>query len=134
MVEPSPVPAGAADPESRELPDNAQVFRPAFDSTNDPRPPAPEPDGSMDRRRKRAGGGERRQGAGFGDEVERAFCAHFRHAIPETFPVQHRQNLATKKALVVARRDGMILYCDDVHPGDHAWPDGTAADPGAIIV
>ncbi len=102
--------------------------------TDERRVRGPSPDGPPDRRRKRSGGGERRQGAGFGDEVERAFCAHFRQAMPETFPVQHRHNLATRKAVAVARRDGLILYCDSVHPGGHAWPDGSLIDPDAADV
>ncbi|MDP9353813.1 MAG: hypothetical protein M3R02_00750 [Chloroflexota bacterium] len=134
MVEPSRGPVGAAHSESRESPESVQVPRPVADPGDDRPQRAPAPDGPTDRRRKRGGASERRQGAGFGDDVERAFCAHFRQATPQTFPVQHRQNLATKKVLVVARRDAMMLYCDGVHPGDHAWPDGSAVDPEAIGV
>ncbi len=121
------LPAGTEPTETPSA--NTQDPGPMIGRTDERRPREPGSEGSPDRRRRRGGGSERRQGAGFGDEVERAFCAHFRQAMPETFPVQHRHTLATRKAIVVARREGIILYCDGVHPGGHAWPDGSLIEP-----
>ena len=126
MVEPSQERGEQSTPESRVEEDNAPLRHPETDRDDDRRPRPSATDGAPDRRRKRAG--ERRQEAGFNDDVERAFCAHFRQATPETFPVQHRQNVATRKVVVVAQRDSIILYCDGVHSGDHAWPDGRAVE------
>ena len=77
--------------------------------------------------------GERRAYAGFGDELERAYCAAFYHAPPPGFPVQHRTGAATLRPAVVARREGAVLLCDGAHPGNHRWPDGEAVPvaPGA---
>ena len=69
-------------------------------------------------------GGERRSYAGFGDGVERAFCANFRHLPPPGFPVQHRGGAATLRPVLVARREDAMLFCDGAHPGAHRWPDG----------
>ena len=76
--------------------------------------------GGDDSRRRR---GERRP-AGFGDGIERAFCAALRHVPPPGFPVQHRTGVATLRRVVVARRADAVLYCDGEHPGPHWWPDG----------
>ena len=75
--------------------------------------------------------GERRAYAGFGDEVERAYCAAFYHVPPPGFPVQHRTGMTTLRAAVVDRREGAVLLCDGAHAGDHRWPDGEAAPPAA---
>lgn len=81
-------------------------------------------DGAEEGRRRR---GDRRQ-AGFGDDIERAFCASHL-AVPATgFPVQHRTDVATLRPVVVDRRPGAILLCDGAHPGDHFWPTGDAVD------
>jgi hypothetical protein len=79
-----------------------------------------------DRRRRREGkdGTDRKSFAGFGDEVERAFCDAAVHLLPETFPVVHRQGLVTLKVTTVATRPGAILCCDGAHAGPHRWPNG----------
>ncbi len=135
MAESSQGPGLPARTEATEAPPaNANGARPVMGRSDERPPHNPGPDGAVDRRRRRSGGSERRQGAGFGDEVVRAFCSHFQQAMPETFPVQHRHNLATRKAVVVARREDMILYCDGVHPGGHAWPDGSLIEPDGASV
>ena len=98
-----------------------------------PVPAGPSRDGSGRGRGRGDGGGrrrgERRAYAGFGDEVERAYCAAFCHVPPPAFPVQHRTGMTTLRAAVVARREGAILLCDGAHPGEHRWPDGEAVPP-----
>ena len=82
--------------------------------------PSPRPD---EPKRRRPTAAERRF-AGFGDEIERAWCAARGHRLPDGFPVQRRQGVATLAVRPVARRDGAILLCDGAHAGPHRWPDG----------
>ena len=85
--------------------------------------------GEDEARRRR---GDRRGSSGFGDGVERAFCARYRSNPPPGFPVQHRTGATTLRVVVVARRPEAVLLCDSAHPNGHQWPDGEpVADPGA---
>ena len=90
--------------------------------------PRPQRRGGPDDGRRRRGGD--RHSAGFGDEIERAFCLSFVHTPPPDFPVQHRTGIATLRPLVVGRRPGALLLCDSSHPGAHRWPDGEEAEAG----
>ena len=87
-----------------------------------------------ERGRPGTGGDERRRrrppsGEGFGDVVERAFCAAATPRLPETFPVQARDDLATLRPEIVDRREGALLFCDGQHAGPHLWPDGDPVGP-----
>lgn len=77
--------------------------------------------GGQEPRRKR--GSEQRY-AGFGDEIERAFCTQALHALPTAFPVASHSGAATIPRTVVARREHAILLCTYAHCGPHVWPDG----------
>ena len=93
-----------------------------------PAAPPSSPLSSGDTRRRR---GEKRQ-AGFGDDLDRAFCTAYQHEPPRGFPVQHRTGVATRRSLVVARRPTALLLCDGAHTGFHYWPNGEkAGDEGA---
>jgi len=92
--------------------------------------------GSQSRDQSRAGDDSRwkrssdRKPAGFGDTIERAYCAASVHVVPPSFPVQHRTGVATLRPVVVASRPGSLLICDSGHPGPHRWPDGDIAEDG----
>ena len=62
--------------------------------------------------------------AGWGDGIDREFCARAEHFIPATFPVASHSGAATIGAAVVARRPGAYLLCSFSHCGAHVWPDG----------
>jgi hypothetical protein len=98
---------------------------PFSDRQGGPRSGGPR-DGRDERRRRRDGreGPDRRPYAGFGDEIDRAVCLAFQHAVPPAFPVQHRHGVATLRMAIVARRADAFLLCDGGHPGPHLWPDG----------
>jgi hypothetical protein len=81
-----------------------------------------------DERRRKRPAGQRAAGDGFGDAIERAFCAAASPLLPETFPVQSRHDVATLLPAIVDRRAGALLFCDGQHPGPHFWPDGDAVD------
>lgn len=66
--------------------------------------------------------------SGYGDGIERAYCAHFRHDLPTAFPVQHRTGLATIPPVVVDRRPTALLLCNCLHRGPHSWPNGDPVD------
>ena len=85
----------------------------------------------QDTRRKR--GSEQRY-AGWGDGIERLFCARARQLLPQTFPVASHAGAATIAATIVARRAGALLLCTFSHHGPHSWPDGELVDDGPAVV
>jgi hypothetical protein len=85
---------------------------------------------SQDNRRKRAN--EQRY-AGWGDEIERAYCARAAQSLPEAFPVASHGGVATIAATIVARRPDALLLCTFSHHGPHAWPDGEIVDHGPAM-
>ena len=66
--------------------------------------------------------------AGWGDDLDRDFCALAMHTLPTTFPVASHGGLATIAPAVVARRPDALLLCTFTHCGAHVWPDGEVAD------
>ena len=86
---------------------------------------------SQDNRRKRTN--EQRY-AGWGDGIERVFCARAEQFLPETFPVASHAGAATIPATIVARRPDAFLLCTFSHHGPHSWPDGELVDDGLVIV
>ena len=76
---------------------------------------------SPDTRRKR---GNDQRYAGWGDGIERAYCARAEQFLPESFPVASHAGAATMPATIVARRSDGILLCTFSHDGPHVWPDG----------
>ena len=85
----------------------------------------------QDTRRKR--GNEQRY-AGWGDGIERMYCARAEHALPETFPVASHAGAATIPATIVARRPDGLLLCTFSHHGPHLWPDGEFVEDGPTTV
>ena len=85
----------------------------------------------QDNRRKRSN--EQRY-AGWGDGVERVFCARAEQFLPETFPVASHGGSATIPATVVARRPDALLLCTFSHHGPHSWPDGEFVDDGPAMI
>lgn len=81
---------------------------------NPPRPP-------QEPRRRRNNEG---RFAGFGDGIERAFCARAERFLPRAFPVESHAGAATILQTIVARRPGALLLCTFSHCGEHVWPDG----------
>jgi hypothetical protein len=83
-----------------------------------------------DSRRKR---GMERRYAGWGDGIDRFYCARDGRRIPSGFPVEARTGVAIIPPTVVARRPDAILFCTFEHGGVHAWPDGEIVPdlPGA---
>ncbi len=79
----------------------------------------------QDTRRKR--GNEQRY-AGWGDGIERVYCARAAHFLPEGFPVASHAGAATIPAAIVARRANRVLICTFSHHGPHIWPDGELVD------
>jgi hypothetical protein len=75
----------------------------------------------QDSRRKR--GNEQRY-AGWGDGIERVYCALAAHFLPESFPVATHAGAATIPAIIVAQHPDRILLCTFSHHGPHVWPDG----------
>lgn len=75
----------------------------------------------QDTRRKR--GNEQRY-AGWGDGIERAYCARAEQFLPESFPVASHAGAATIPTTIVARSPDRILLCTFSHQGPHVWPDG----------
>jgi hypothetical protein len=86
---------------------------------------------SQDHRRKRAN--EERY-AGWGDGIDRAYCARAQQSLPETFPVASHPGAATIPATIVARRSESFLLCTFSHHGPHLWPDGEVVDDGPDVV
>lgn len=84
----------------------------------------------QDTRRKR--GNEQRY-AGWGDGLDRVYCARAAQSLPETFPVAPHAGAATIPAVVVARRQDSLLLCTFSHHGPHLWPDGAVVDDGTVI-
>ncbi len=115
MEPPAPEPDAEAPkrPASRESPPAAARAKSA----------GPSPQRSDEPKRRRPTAAERRF-AGFGDEIERAWCAARDHRLPPDFPVHRRQGIATLAMRPVARRPEAILLCDSAHAGPHRWPDG----------
>jgi hypothetical protein len=77
-----------------------------------------------DARRKRSA--ERRY-VGWGDGIDRYYCARDDHRHPPAFPVESRGGVATIPPTVVARRPDALLLCTFTHAGPHRWPDGEEA-------
>jgi hypothetical protein len=69
--------------------------------------------------------------AGWGDGVDRAYCARAAHLLPSTFPVASHSGAVTIPMTVVARRPDAILLCTYTHFGPHVWPDGETVDDGS---
>lgn len=89
----------------------------------------PQPSGRRDSGRPEEQGRRRKGGqrqAGWGDGIDRGWCARRIHEPAETFPVTPR-NAATRVVVPVARRPGAMLLCDGAHWGDHLWPDFSEA-------
>jgi hypothetical protein len=61
---------------------------------------------------------------GWGDELDREYCARAEWFLPTTFPVASHSGVASMPMAVVARRDGALLMCSFSHCGAHVWPDG----------
>ena len=123
-MEPSAEPDLARDEGSRPT-DPQGSSRQRGDPSNVPggspgRPP-------QDTRRKR--GSEQRY-AGWGDGIERMYCARAEHSLPETFPVASHAGAATISPTIVARRPDGFLLCTFSHYGPHLWPDGELVDDG----
>ncbi len=66
--------------------------------------------------------------AGWGDGVDREFCARAVQLLPLTFPVASHAGAATIPTVVVARRPDALLVCTFSHCGAHVWPDGQSVD------
>jgi hypothetical protein len=86
---------------------------------------------TQDNRRRRT---NEQRFAGWGDGIERAFCARAEQFLPETFPVASHAGSATIPATVVARRPDALLLCTFSHHGPHSWPDGELVDDGPVMV
>ena len=84
----------------------------------------------QDTRRKR--GNEQRY-AGWGDGIERVYCARAEQFLPEAFPVASHAGAATIPATIVARRPDGLLLCTFSHHGPHVWPDGELVDDGPAM-
>jgi hypothetical protein len=84
----------------------------------------------QDTRRKR--GNEQRY-AGWGDGVERVYCASAAHFLPESFPVASHAGAATLPATIVARHAERLLLCTFSHHGPHVWPDGELVGDGSAM-
>lgn len=65
---------------------------------------------------------------GWGDGIDREFCARAEHGLPATFPVASHVGMATIAPAVVARRTDALLLCTFSHCGAHVWPDGEVVD------
>lgn len=76
---------------------------------------------AQDTRRKR---GNDQRYVGWGDGIERAYCARAEQFLPESFPVASHAGAATIAATIVARHPDRILLCTFSHYGPHVWPDG----------
>lgn len=74
-----------------------------------------------DRRRRKPPGAGRAQ-EGFGDDLDRVFCASYRRHLPSAFPVQERTGVAVRPVREVGRRAGAVLLCDCAHDGPCFWP------------
>ena len=65
--------------------------------------------------------------------IDRQYCLRHRPALPSRYPVTPRPDLATRRAVVVDRREDAELLCAGTHEGPHVWPDGVeveSAGPG----
>jgi hypothetical protein len=80
---------------------------------------------AQDTRRKR---GNDQRYAGWGDGIERVYCARAAHFLPEGFPVASHAGAATIPVTIVARLADRLLLCTFSHPGRHVWPDGELVD------
>ena len=84
----------------------------------------------QDTRRKR---GNDQRYAGWGDGIERVFCARPAHFLPESFPVASHASAATIPATIVAQRPNRLLLCTFSHQGPHIWPDGELVGDGPTM-
>ena len=126
-MDPSVGPGDAGDAELK-LTDRKGPSRQRGESSSVPggspgRPP-------QDSRRKRAN--EQRY-AGWGDGLERLYCARAKQFLPETFPVASHAGATTIPATIVARRPDSLLLCTFSHCGSHIWPDGELVDDGPAM-
>ena len=85
----------------------------------------------QDNRRKRA---IEQRYAGWGDGLERYYCACATQFLPQVFPVASHAGAATIPATVVARRHDSLLLCTFSHHGSHVWPDGELVDDAPATV
>ncbi len=83
----------------------------------------------QDTRRKR---GNDQRYAGWGDGIERVYCARAEQFLPESFPVASHAGAATIPATIVARRADRLLLCTFSHHGPHIWPDGELVGDGPV--
>lgn len=60
--------------------------------------------------------------------IDRQYCLCHRPALPSRYPVTPRTELATRRAVVVDRREYAELLCAGAHEGPHIWPDGTEVE------
>src|SRR5215203_5631454 len=117
-VDPSTEPEQARD-EAPRAPDRKE---PPRQRSNQSQAPGNSPQRSpQDTRRKR--GNEQRY-TGWGDGIERVYCARAEQLLPQAFPVASHLGAATIAATIVARRPGGLLLCNFSHHGPHIWPDG----------
>lgn len=127
-ADPAPGPPDAPAPAARRADLDRHETTPATSRTRSPLP-STEPAGKPAKRRR---GSLERRYAGFGDGVDRRFCAAAEasglHRPPADFPVRGRTGLATLRTVVVARDEGAFLLCDAPHPGPHRWPTGEVVD------
>ena len=84
----------------------------------------------QDTRRKR--GNEQRY-AGWGDGIERVYCARAEQFLPESFPVASHAGVATIPGTIVAQRPDRFLLCTFSHHGPHVWPDGELVGDGPAM-
>ena len=126
-VDPSTEPGQARD-EAPRAPDRKDPPRQRGNQSQSPgnspqRPP-------QDTRRKRSN--EQRY-TGWGDGIERVYCARAEQFLPQAFPVSSHAGAATIRATIVARRSGGLLLCNFSHHGPHVWPDGELVGDGPAM-
>ena len=98
-------------------------------------PTAPDrtPQSNNRERVQRRSGGSRTGSHGFADGLDRSVCVAGLQTYPAEWPVNHRRGLAVTPLQEVARREGELLLCDQLHDGDCLWADGEVAT-GAVNI
>jgi hypothetical protein len=123
-AEPGQAPAEGARTNNRQAPPRQRGEPSTGPGSSPGRPP-------QDTRRKR---GHEQRYAGWGDGIERAYCVHAAHALPQIFPVASHAGAATVAATIVARRPDALLLCTFSHFGPHVWPDDELVDDGPAMI